>query len=150
MALYHDFAEHKEKDYTPGEISKEEKYVRERVVMETVRDSYGFSNGQEMYDLWVEFEARETPEAKILFQLDKLDAAVQALEYEKIGHSSVTDFYPDTLQKLTDPTLKKIFEILLRKEFSHVSFYEQYFLLLELNGDEEKFHHNIATRKTLK
>lgn len=28
MALYHDFAEHKEKDYPPGEISKEEKYVR--------------------------------------------------------------------------------------------------------------------------
>lgn len=89
--------------------------------------------------MWIEFEARQTFEAKILFQLDKLDAAIQALEYEKEGHSSVTDFYPDTLQKLSDPILKKIFEILLRKEFAHVSFYEQYFLLLELNGDEEKF-----------
>jgi 5'-deoxynucleotidase YfbR-like HD superfamily hydrolase len=83
--------------------------------------------------LWIEFEARETIEAKTLFQLDKLDAAIQALEYEKIGHSSVTDFYPDTLQKIFDPILKKIFEILLCREFTHVSFYEQYFLLLQLN-----------------
>jgi len=111
--------------------------------MEIIRDSYGFHNGQEIHDLWIEFEARETLEAKTLFQLDKLDAAVQALEYEKKGHSSVTDFYPDTLQKLSDPTLKKIFEILLRKEFHHVSFYKQYFLLLELNGDERMFYQQM-------
>lgn len=143
MALYHDFAEHKEKDYTPWEISKDEKYRRERSVMETIRDFYGFPNWQEIHDLWIEFEARETLEAKLLFQLDKLDAAIQALEYEKEGYSSVTDFYPDTLQKLSDPTLKHIFEILLRKEFSHKSFYEQYFLLLELNGDEVKYYQTM-------
>lgn len=111
--------------------------------MQNIRDNYGFPNGQEIYDLWVEFEARRTLEANILFQLDKLDASIQALEYEKMGHSSVTDFYPDTLQKLSDPILKKIFQILLRKEYTHVSFYEQYFLLLELNGDEEKFYQQI-------
>jgi 5'-deoxynucleotidase YfbR-like HD superfamily hydrolase len=44
MALYHDFAEHKERDYTPGEISKDEKYRRERAVIETIRDSYNLPN----------------------------------------------------------------------------------------------------------
>lgn len=39
MALYHDFAEYKEKDYIPGEISKGEKYAREKKVMEMIRDS---------------------------------------------------------------------------------------------------------------
>jgi len=145
MALYHDIAEHREKDYVPGEISKEEKYRRERAVVCIIRDSYGFPNWQEIYDLWIEFEARETEESTLLFQLDKLDAAIQALEYEKLGHTSVVDFYPDTLQKLSDPILKQIFEILLRREFSHVSIYDQYFLLLELNWDEEAFnkHMNI-------
>lgn len=32
----------------------------------------------------MEFEARESLEATTLYQLDKLDAAVQALEYEKM------------------------------------------------------------------
>gem|GEM_PF-2645408 len=44
MALYHDIAEHREKDYVPGEISKEEKYRRERAVVCIIRDSYGFPN----------------------------------------------------------------------------------------------------------
>ncbi len=118
--------------------------------MEMIRDSYGFQNWQEMYDLWIEFEDRRTLEANILFQLDKLDASIQALEYEKIGYSSVTDFYPDTLQKLSDPTLKKIFEILLRKEFTHVSFYEQYFLLLGLNWDEAKFRDSMFAGNPMK
>jgi len=37
-----------------------------------------------MFNLWEEFEKQETPEAKALKQLDKLDAAVQAMEYEKL------------------------------------------------------------------
>ncbi len=69
---------------------------------------------------------------------------MQALEYEKEGHSSVVEFYPDTLAKLSDPVLKRIFEILLRKEFTHISFCEQYFLLLELNGDEEEFYKRMS------
>ncbi len=44
MALYHDFAEHKEKDYLPWEISKAEKYHREKVVIELIRDSYNLPN----------------------------------------------------------------------------------------------------------
>jgi 5'-deoxynucleotidase YfbR-like HD superfamily hydrolase len=35
-----------------------------------------------MYALWLEYEQQHTAEAKILYQLDKLDAAIQALDYD--------------------------------------------------------------------
>ncbi|MEI7558507.1 MAG: HD domain-containing protein [bacterium] len=37
-----------------------------------------------MFAIWMEFESCKTSEAKIVKQLDKLDAAVQAMEYEKL------------------------------------------------------------------
>ncbi|MBP7885441.1 HD domain-containing protein [Patescibacteria group bacterium] len=39
---------------------------------------------REILDLWLEYEEGETQEAKIVKQLDKLDAAIQAIEYEKL------------------------------------------------------------------
>lgn len=141
MALYHDLAEYIEKDYLPWEISSEEKHKRERVVIEHLRDKLG--RWQEVYDIWMEFEQQKTVEAILLRQLDKLDAAVQALDYEKAGYGKVVDFYPDTEKKLTDPTLKKIFAILLKKQYQHISYFEQYLLLLELIGDEETFHEHM-------
>ncbi len=45
--------------------------------------------------------------------------------------------------RLTHPVLKNTFEILLRKDFLEVDFYEQYFLLLELEGDEERFYQEM-------
>ena len=39
--------------------------------------------------------------------------------------------------------MKNTFEILLRKDFLEVDFYEQYFLLLELEGDEERFYQEM-------
>ncbi|MEI6673452.1 MAG: HD domain-containing protein [bacterium] len=37
-----------------------------------------------MFAIWMEYEKHEIPEAKIIKQLDKLDAAIQAMEYEKL------------------------------------------------------------------
>jgi len=34
LLRYHDSPERKEHDYTPGQISKEEKHIREKIVME--------------------------------------------------------------------------------------------------------------------
>lgn len=40
MAMYHDIAEYREKDYLPGEISLEEKHKREKAVVESLRDTF--------------------------------------------------------------------------------------------------------------
>ncbi|MEI6426258.1 MAG: HD domain-containing protein [Candidatus Absconditabacteria bacterium] len=142
MAKYHDIAEYKEKDYVPGEISEEEKHQREKKVMLELKDELG-SKGDEVFDFWMEFEKGETKEAQINKQLDKLDAAIQAMEYEKLGYKNVTNFYDYALSKLTDPILIKILNILLKKEYPDIDTYKQYFLLLEYNGDEDIFKEKI-------
>lgn len=72
----------------------------------------------------MEFEEGITLEAILMVQLDKLDAAIQALEYEKQWFEKVADFYPYVQARLTHPVLKNTFEILLRKDFPEVDFYE--------------------------
>lgn len=145
MALYHDFAEYREKDYLPWEISLEEKHERERVIIEKLRDKLG--RWKEIYDIWMEFEERKSPEARALYQLDKLDAAVQALEYEKMWFDKVVDFYPDTHKKLSDPLLIKVFAILLKRKYPDVPYFEQYLLLLEVAWDEDAFDERVSQGK---
>lgn len=142
MAKTHDFAEYKEKDYIPWEISKEEKHAREKAVMLELKDSMG-EKGEELFDTWMEHERWETQESQIIKQLDKLDAAIQAMEYEKLWHDNVKNFYPYTLWKLTDPILIKILEFLLKREYPEINTYDQYFLLLECNWDEAIFKEKI-------
>ncbi|MEI6673453.1 MAG: hypothetical protein WCL02_09555 [bacterium] len=43
------------------------------------------------------------------------------------------------MENLTDPILKKILTILLKKEYPHINSYDQYFALLKCNGDETIF-----------
>lgn len=141
MAKRHDVAEYKEKDYTPWEISKEEKHRREKVVVMELQKY--FWKKSDLLSIRMEMEEGKTEEAQIVKQLDQIDPAIQALEYEKLGYTNVTNFYPYALAKLTDPVLIKILNILLKKEYPHINVYEQYFTLLACNGDEEAFKEKL-------
>lgn len=44
-------------------------------------------------DLWREFEASETPEARLVRDADKLDMFLQALIYRRAGHREVDEFW---------------------------------------------------------
>ncbi len=143
MAKYHDVAEYKEKDYTPWEISQEKKHQREKFVISWLKE-YFWEKWDELYDIWIEFEEEKTPESKIVKQLDKLDAAIQAMEYQKLWYKNVINFYDYTLWKLSDPVLINILKILLKKEFNHIKYYDQYFFLLEHNWNEEKFKNHFS------
>lgn len=150
MARCHDVAEYKEKDYLPlkygWEIDLNEKHAREKAVMMELRDFCG-EEGQKMFDIWMEYEKQETPEAKIVKQLDKLDGMVQAMEYEKLWYDNVTNFYPDALENVYDPILSKILKILLKKEYyPQINAYEQYFTLLQCDGDEEIFKKKMESK----
>lgn len=39
--------------------------------------------GNEIYDLWKEYEEASTPESKLVKQIDKFEMALQAFRYEK-------------------------------------------------------------------
>jgi putative hydrolase of HD superfamily len=87
LALLHDLAEARTGDFISDgerkEITREEKSkLEKRAVKEMAKL---FSGGREILSLWKEFDEGKTKEAKIALELDKLEMAIQALEYEKAG-----------------------------------------------------------------
>jgi putative hydrolase of HD superfamily len=49
--------------------------------------------GDRYYDLWDEFERRETPESMVVRVADKLEMLVQAWEYERAGAADLDNFW---------------------------------------------------------
>ncbi|GAA0343209.1 HD domain-containing protein [Bacillus carboniphilus] len=56
---------------------KEQKAMNEIKSIEKIRDTLGGAMGEELYNLWFEFENKETFESKVANALDKLEAQIQ-------------------------------------------------------------------------
>ncbi len=120
MVIIHDLVEAHARDiplfYTmDDDEAKALKYQNEMKAIEQIRDLIGGDSGQEFYDLWIEFEQKETYEAKVANALDKLEAQIQQNEADiqtwlPIEHQMVfmlgqyTDFDPalDELRRLVE------------------------------------------------
>lgn len=99
LALIHDLAEAKVGDITPHcGVSDEEKYKLELGTMEQIQSMLGPLGGDEILDLWKEYEEGSTTEAKLLKDLDKIEMILQAQEYEAEGSSekSLEQFFTST------------------------------------------------------
>lgn len=100
LALIHDLAEAKVGDITPHcGVSDEEKYKLELGTMEQIQSMLGpLLGGDEILDLWKEYEEGSTTEAKLLKDLDKIEMILQAQEYEAEGSSekSLEQFFTST------------------------------------------------------
>jgi putative hydrolase of HD superfamily len=108
MALVHDLAEAIVGDITPHcGISDEDKHTRELKAMADLTSkltSLGGGSGvtgQEILDLWKEYEGGTTNEAKLVKDMDKLEMILQALEYENDGENkkSLDGFFDSTRGK---------------------------------------------------
>lgn len=87
MAILHDLAEVETGDLTPHDgVSREEKHRRESIAMRRL-----LAGRPDLLALWEEAEARLTPEARFLKQLDTLEMGVQARRYKENG-SDVSEF----------------------------------------------------------
>jgi len=78
MALLHDIAECITGDITPYEMERERKMEVEK---EAMKELIGDMN--DYYEIWKEFMLRESKEAKIIYEIDKMEMILQAKEYEK-------------------------------------------------------------------
>ena len=83
MAIIHDLPEIEAKDVPILEsIADQEKQStkekQELVAINKIKEMLGF-DGQEIYDLWFEFEEQKTNEAKVLKAIDKLEGQLQFL-----------------------------------------------------------------------
>ena len=82
MVIIHDLVEAYARDipafYTmDDEAARALKLQNETKAIEKIRDLLGDENGQQFYELWFEFENKETYEAKVVNALDKLEAQIQ-------------------------------------------------------------------------
>ena len=98
MALTHDLCEAIAGDFTPEcPISKEEKHKLEREAMEEIRRVLDSSPlGQELLDLWEEYEAGETIESRYVKDIDKFEMILQADEYECEQGLKLDQFFEST------------------------------------------------------
>lgn len=115
MVLLHDLAESKIGDYTPDQISKEKKKELENkaffeIVMdlpESIRTQY--------LKIWQEYQENNSPESKIVHQIDRLEMVLQAKLYQKEGHpeEKLHSFFESAKIDIVHPKLKELFRKIL-------------------------------------
>ncbi|KIK49104.1 hypothetical protein CY34DRAFT_70364 [Suillus luteus UH-Slu-Lm8-n1] len=110
MAVVHDLAEAQVGDITPREgISKQDKQRLEAGAMRNfVHDMlHGSPAALRIEALWKEYEEGETNEAKFVKDLDRLEMALQAHEYETAHALDLQPFFDSSLPHLRHPEVKR-------------------------------------------
>ncbi|KAJ7979556.1 HD domain-containing protein 2 [Quillaja saponaria] len=108
MAIVHDIAEAIVGDITPSDgISKTEKSQLEQEAIDHMCKVLGGGlRAKEIVDLWMEYEANSSPEAKFVKDLDKVEMILQALEYESDQGKDLDEFFQSTAGKFQTETGK--------------------------------------------
>jgi len=124
MAVVHDIAEAKTGDFVTRKIDDEqeiEKEEKEKLEREAVEKLSGLL-GEELGEIWMEYEERETDEAKFVKDMDMIDMCLQALKYEKQGrydpdeenedfqeYEHLDEFFATTESRITTLKGKQLF-----------------------------------------
>ena len=116
MILLHDLAESKIGDFTPNQISKENKIKIENNAYDEIINSLPEAIKLQYHKIWEEYQKQESPESKIVHQIDKLEMALQAKIYQKQGSSkdTVESFFKSAENEITHPKLKDILNQILQ------------------------------------
>lgn len=113
MSLVHDVCETIVGDATPAmKVPKEVKaQAEDDAVTHVLAPLLPLLGGKEIVDLFHEYEANETPEAKFVHDLDLLDMVLQAVDYKR-SSSPETDLlsFMDSAKRVQHPFLKKVTE----------------------------------------
>lgn len=105
MALVHDVGEAYVGDITPADnVPAEEKKAREAEAIQKILGK--LPHGDELIEVWEEYEAQQTDEAKFVKQIDRLEFAMQASVYEHQGKIDGDEFYEKVAQQMTLPDLQ--------------------------------------------
>ncbi|XP_045597253.1 5'-deoxynucleotidase HDDC2-like [Procambarus clarkii] len=118
ISLVHDMAESTVGDLTPHcGVSEEDKHKQEVAAMEHFITLVGEKAGNEMFNLFMEYEEQKTPEAKLVKDLDKFDMILQAFEYEtsQDRKGSLEEFFKSTEGQFTHPKVQQWVEELYKQ-----------------------------------
>lgn len=117
MIIIHDLVEAEAKDVSALDVLRDpsiriQKEAREKAAIENIKSTLRHTNGQEIYDLFYEFEHKETYEAKVANALDKLEVQLQhnhadistweEIEYDMSYMMDKHVLFDETLTELKD------------------------------------------------
>ncbi len=116
MILLHDLAESKIGDYTPNQISKENKIKIENNAYDEIINSLPDAIKLQYGQIWEEYQKQESPESKIVHQIDKLEMALQAKMYQNEGlpKETIKSFFKSAENEITHPKLKELFNQIIQ------------------------------------
>lgn len=129
MALVHDLAEAETGDIPmfncQDAVSKQQKFINEQKAMLKIKSLLDSEIGQDIYDLWLEYEEKQTYEAKFVYALDKIEAHIQHGEGDMstwAHHEKLMVFQTQWLDKHCefDPTM------LLLKDLVKQAIYDKF------------------------
>ena len=111
MILLHDLAESEIGDYTPGEISLGKKKKLENNAFLKIINSLPNNLKSQYQILWKDYQENNSPESKIVHQIDRLEMALQAKIYLNDGHSKekLATFFESAKKEINHPKLKELF-----------------------------------------
>ena len=115
MSILHDWAESKIGDFMPNEIGYDKKSELENYAMTEILELLPQKIQSDYQDMWNEFLVSDTPEARLVHELDKLEMALQAKIYEKdIDPEKIKPFIISAVEQIIDPDVKKILVDILK------------------------------------
>ncbi|KAI8113574.1 hypothetical protein M9435_003572 [Picochlorum sp. BPE23] len=105
LSIVHDLAECIVGDITPTcGVSDGDKHAMEAKAMDDIGNILGDCAAKDQIQaLWREYEAGETPEAKLVKDFDKFEMIVQAHEYEQAQGAELQEFFDSTSGKWRTP-----------------------------------------------
>jgi len=113
LCMVHDLSEVHAGDITPRQkMSEEEKFQKNYEGIKKIFSK--LPNGEKYVELWLEFEKQKSPEAKFAKEVDKLEMALQAFLYEKMGYRGLDVYFTDVQSKISSKELKLILAELMK------------------------------------
>ena len=99
----------------PDQIGYDKKSELESYAMSEILESLPQKIQDDYKNMWNEFLLRETPEARLVHELDKLEMALQAKIYEKdVDPEKVKPFIISAVEQIIDPDVKQILMDILK------------------------------------
>jgi putative hydrolase of HD superfamily len=83
-------------------VTKRQKRKAEEKALEKLASDLPEALALEIRELWIDYTERRTPEAKFAAQIDKLEAALQAIEYRDAGHDADVENFLVTAREAVD------------------------------------------------
>ena len=118
MALLHDLAEVITGDAVIDRwdvIDLKKRDERESIEERGIKKIFDKINqDDEFVSIFHEMISRLTPEAKVFVQLDKIEMALQAFEYEQEQGKNLEEFFVTASLYIKEPFLKRIFDDILK------------------------------------